>query len=139
MVLQEADETALERGVGAQVGADGVGAVVQQTVVEPFVVAVVEALLLEGPFEVPVGLGDEEETGWRARTRGMTYGQKSSAGVVPARSPQVFPKMSFISSMAMSQRTPSAWSPMDTRVSTAASRNASLKPFSWTTSGQGGK
>lgn len=47
--------------------------------------------------------------------------------------------MSFISSMAMSQRTPSAWSPMDTRVSTAASRNASLKAFSWTTSGQGGK
>jgi hypothetical protein len=40
-----------------------VGALVQQPVVEAFVVAVVEPLLLQGPFEVPVGLGDEQEVG----------------------------------------------------------------------------
>ncbi len=69
----------------------------------------------------------------------MTYGQKSSAGAGPARSPQVLAKTSFIISIAMSQRTPSAWSPMATRVSTVAARSPSAKAFSWTTSGQGGK
>lgn len=44
-------------------GADGSGALVDQAVVEPLVVAVVEALLLEVPFEVPVRLRDEEEIG----------------------------------------------------------------------------
>lgn len=39
----------------------------------------------------------------------------------------------------MSQRTPSAWSPIAASVSTVAARRSSLKAFSCTTSGHGGK
>jgi hypothetical protein len=39
----------------------------------------------------------------------------------------------------MSQRTPSAWSPIEASVSAAAVRSGSLKAFNWTTSGQAGK
>jgi hypothetical protein len=44
-----------------------------------------------------------------------------------------------MSSIAMSQRTPSAWSPIEASVSAAAVRSCSLKAFNWTTSGQAGK
>ena len=49
-------------------------------------------------------------SGCRARTRPMTYGQNSSAGAGPACSPQVLANTSLVSSIAMSQRTPSHWS-----------------------------
>ncbi|XER99962.1 hypothetical protein HEP87_57495 [Streptomyces sp. S1D4-11] len=39
----------------------------------------------------------------------------------------------------MSQRTPSAWSPIAASVSTVAARRSSLKALSWTTSGHGAK
>ena len=45
------------------------GAVVHEPVVEALVVAVVEALLLERPLEVPVGLGHEDEVGMAALDR----------------------------------------------------------------------
>ena len=44
-----------------EVLADRAGVALLQAVVEPLVVGVVEALLLEGPLEVPVDLGEEEE------------------------------------------------------------------------------
>jgi len=63
VVLQEADQgRAGSRGRPADDRAP-IRALVQQPVVEPLVVAVVEPLPLEGPFEVPVRLGDEEEIG----------------------------------------------------------------------------
>ncbi|WP_442778004.1 hypothetical protein [Streptomyces soliscabiei] len=92
MVLQETDQASLVGEVGAEMGADGVGVLVQQAVAQPLVVAVVEALLLK------------------------------EAG--PARSPQIFAKTSFISSIAMSQRTPSAWSPIADRRSPIADRRS---------------
>ena len=49
--------------VGVQVAAHRLGALVREPVVEALVVAVVEALLLERPLEIPVGLGDEDEVG----------------------------------------------------------------------------
>ena len=39
--------------------ADWLSMAVQQTVVEPFVIAVIEALVLQGPFEIPIHLGHE--------------------------------------------------------------------------------
>lgn len=60
-------------------------------------------------------------------------------GVGSGPVPQVLANTSFIISIAMSQRTPSAWSPREVSVSTAAVRKSSLKALSWTTSGQGAK
>ncbi|MFG2937693.1 hypothetical protein [Streptomyces sp. NPDC048282] len=53
--------------------------------------------------------------------------------------PQVLPNTPSISSIAVSQRTPSAWSPIGPGVSTATVHGSSLTAFSWTTSGQGGE
>ena len=66
VVLDEADESLLVPEVGVQVPVHGVGAVVHEAVVEPLVVAVVEALLLQRPLEIPVGLGHEHEAGMGA-------------------------------------------------------------------------
>ena len=66
VVLDEADEPLLVAEVGRQVPVHRLGAVVHEPVVEPLVVAVVEALLLERPLEVPVRLGHEDEAGMRA-------------------------------------------------------------------------
>ncbi|MGE6738546.1 hypothetical protein, partial [Streptomyces sp. NPDC059900] len=60
VVLQEPDQAALVLLVGLQVPAHRLGALVQDPVVEPLVVAEVEPLLLQGPFEVPVGLRGED-------------------------------------------------------------------------------
>ena len=54
----------------------------------------------------------------------MTPGQSSSPGGGPARAPQVLAKTSLISSMAMSQRTPSHCPAMSMSVWTVASRSA---------------
>ena len=67
----------------------------------------------------------------------MTVGQNSSGGAPPARPPHVLAKMSFIMSMAMSQRMPSHWSAISARVSAVAPQRRQ-KAFSWTTSGQAG-
>ena len=44
--------------MSAQVAPDGTGLGGQEPVVEPLVVAEIETLLLQFPFEVPVRLGD---------------------------------------------------------------------------------
>ena len=63
MVLDEADQALLVSGVRQQVQPDPLGVALLQPVVEPLVVAVVEALLLQGPLQVPVGLGEKAELG----------------------------------------------------------------------------
>ena len=76
MVLDEAHEPLLVADVGRQVPVDRLGALVHEPVVEPLVVAVVEALLLQRPLEIPVGLGDEDEVRVRLPlTAGITVGQ----------------------------------------------------------------
>ena len=63
VVLDEAHEPLLVAGVARQVPVHGLGALVQQPVVQALVVAVVESLLLERVLEVPVRLGHEDEVG----------------------------------------------------------------------------
>ena len=58
MVLQETHQPGLVAQVRAQVVPDGGGVLAQDPVIEPLVVAEVEALLLKLPLHVPVGLGD---------------------------------------------------------------------------------
>ena len=84
-----------------------------QAIVEALVVGEVEPLLLQRPLEVPVGLGDEQELRVALLMRAIASGQNgASTGGVPsrgrARSPQVRAMTSGSSSIAMSQRTPSA-------------------------------
>ena len=71
VVLDEAQQPLLVAAVGLQVAAHGLGGLVDEPVVEALVVAEVEALLLQRPLHVPVGLGDEQEVRvgapWRAR------------------------------------------------------------------------
>ena len=61
VVLDEADEALLIRGVAAQVAANLVAALVHEPVVQALVVTEAEAVLLERPLEIPVGLGKEDE------------------------------------------------------------------------------
>src|SRR5512144_475899 len=61
VVLEEAGHVVLEVEAREEVLADGPRVTLFQAVVEPLVVGVVEALLLEGPLEVPVDFGHEEE------------------------------------------------------------------------------
>ncbi len=61
VVLDEPHQPFLVGGVGEQVQSYLLGVLVHQPVVEALVVAEVEALLLELPLQVPVGLGDEPE------------------------------------------------------------------------------
>ena len=78
------------------------GVLVREPVVEPLVVAVVEALLLERVLHVPVGLGDEQSSSCVERP---IPARTPSAGRLTA--PQVRAKTSLVISIAMSQRTPS--------------------------------
>ena len=75
MVLDEADEAPLIVAIGAEVPAYLLGVLAHETVVEALVVAVVEALLLKRPLEVPVSLGMKTNSGWAAFTAGITVGQ----------------------------------------------------------------
>ena len=80
------------------------------------------------------------KSGCRRRDRpGSPSAQYSSAGLAPARAPQVRSKMSFIMSMAMSQRTPSHCPAISESVSIAACRRPGWKALSCRTSGQAGK
>ena len=116
------------------------GALVHEPVVEPLVVAEVEALLLQRPLQVPVRLGHEPESGMRlvAPRRSPSASSRPAVARRP-RSPQVRAKMSFITSIAMSQRTPSHWSAMSRSVSTTAARSCGENALSCTTSGQAGR
>ena len=61
VILDEANKLRLIRRIGAEMAADALGIIVFQAVVQPLVVAVVEPLLLQLPFEIPVRFGDEEK------------------------------------------------------------------------------
>ena len=61
VVLEEAGQVVLEVEAREEVLADRARVARFEAIVEPLVVGVVEALLLERPFQVPVDLGEEQE------------------------------------------------------------------------------
>jgi hypothetical protein len=63
VVFEKAGESVLVVEAREQMIADRPHMALSQAVVEPLVVAVGEALLLQGPFEVPIDLGHEGESG----------------------------------------------------------------------------
>ena len=105
VVLQEARELVLVVEPGVEVLAHRPRVAFAQAVVEPLVVGVVEALLLQRPFQVPVDLGHEAE----ARDSLAHALRSPSARTAAAAMPQVRSKTSGSTSIAMSQRTPSHW------------------------------
>ena len=143
VVLDEAHRAAPgSRGRRARWPRTGAGVLVHEPVVEPLVVAEVEALLLQRPLHVPVRLGDEHEVGVRGAARApITVGQNSVApAAAPARSPHVRAKTSLIISIAMSQRTPSHCSAIvDQRRRPPPRAAPAANALSCTTSGHGGK
>src|SRR5262245_25447152 len=60
-VLQEAGQTAPVVEPRPEVIADRPGVMLAQPIVESLVIGVIETLLLQGPFEIPVGLRHERE------------------------------------------------------------------------------
>src|SRR3954452_8995542 len=78
-------------------------------------------------------------SGWAARTAPITSAQYSVAGAGPASAPQVRENTELTISMAMSQRTPSAWPAMSASVSMTARRSDGANASSWATSGHGAK
>ena len=70
VVLDEAEEPLLVVGGRLQMAAHRVRGAADEAIVEPLVVAEVEALLLERPLHVPVGLRDEHERRMRRANRG---------------------------------------------------------------------
>ena len=67
VVLQEAGRSILEVKTGHQVFTNRMRLAEHQPVVQPLIVGVIEALLLESPFQIPVDFSQEEE----ARKSGM--------------------------------------------------------------------
>src|SRR6516164_1205254 len=63
VVLNEADKLRLVSGIGAQMKTNALRIAMFQAVIEPLVVAVIEAQSLQLPLQVPVRLGNEEEIG----------------------------------------------------------------------------
>jgi hypothetical protein len=59
VVFEEAKKLVLIGGVGAKVEANTLRVFVLEAIVKSLVVAKVEAVLLEFPLEIPVGLGDK--------------------------------------------------------------------------------
>ena len=103
VVLQEAGQLVLVIQPGVEVLAHRPRVSLAQAVVEPLVVGVVEPLLLQRPFQVPVDLGHEAE----ARDPLPDAPRSPPARTAAAGVPQVRSKTSGRTSMAMSQRTPS--------------------------------
>ena len=108
---------------------DDAGSPVHEPVVEALVVAGVEALLDEARLEVPVGLGPEREAGVPRPHRADDRRPVAPTAVgrrrrPAARSPHVRTKTSSSTSIAMSQRTPSHRSAIDSTVAAAASRTS---------------
>src|SRR6201990_622460 len=61
--LEKAAQPILIVDACPEMGANGAGIAMAEAIVEALVVAVVEALLLQRPFEIPIGLGQEREVG----------------------------------------------------------------------------
>src|SRR5215472_2365925 len=62
VVFEKARELVLVVEAGKEMTPDRRGMPLSQPVIEPLVVAVVKALLLQSPFEVPINLGHECES-----------------------------------------------------------------------------
>lgn len=122
VVFQESHETVLIIEAGEEVLAHRAGVAVAQSVQEPLVVAVVEALLLQRPFEIPIDFGHmKTKSAACSRTRGIARGQKGCDSMSHVRR-----KTSGSTSIAMSQRTPSHWPGMRESSPIIASRSAGL-------------
>ena len=102
VILEEARQPILVVEPRPQMGANGAGIAMAKAIVEALVVAVVEALLLQFPFEVPIGLGQEREAAMGVAHAAIAFGQ-NGAGV----SPRCAGRPRAAASIAMSQRTPS--------------------------------
>src|SRR5271168_1273038 len=63
VVFEKADELVLIVEAGEQVATDRRDIALSQAVVESLVVAIIEALLVQRPFEVPIDLGHKSEGG----------------------------------------------------------------------------
>ena len=61
VVLQEARQVILVVEPGQEVSSDRRCVPFPEAVIQPLVVGVVEPLLLERPFEIPIDFGNEEE------------------------------------------------------------------------------
>src|SRR4051812_6799802 len=61
VILEKARQPILVVESRFQMAANGAGIGMAQAIVQPLVVAVVEALLLQFPFVVPIGLGQKSE------------------------------------------------------------------------------
>ena len=113
------------------------GVVLEGDHAKALVVAEVEPQLLERPFEIPVGLRDEEEVRCRLLTAEITSTQSLSAGAGPARGPQVRSNTSFIGEHRHVATHAVALARDVERVSITASRRPGWKTFSCSTSGRG--
>src|SRR4051812_6507688 len=64
VVFQKTRQFVLVVQPGQEVLANRTSMALAKAVVQPFVVGVIESLLLQGPFQVPVNFGHEDKT-WR--------------------------------------------------------------------------
>ncbi len=83
VVFEEPRQPPLIIEIGDQMIADRAGVLLAQPVVEPLVVGVVEALLHECPFEIPVDLGHERELRRRPPRPGDGVGPEVVDGDAP--------------------------------------------------------
>src|SRR5262245_9520285 len=74
VIFEEACQPILIVEPGPQMGANGADIRMAETRVKPLVVTIVEALLLQFPFEVPIGLGQKGEA--RVCTAHGPYGSR---------------------------------------------------------------
>ena len=102
VVFEKAGQFVLIVHTGVEVLAHGRCMALTQAVVQPLVIGVIEALLLQRPFQVPVDLGHEEKV-----RKLLPHALGRLGPEEGTRLPQVRSKMSGKISMAMSQRTPS--------------------------------
>ena len=66
MILNKSKQLPLISKISTQVKANALSVAVLQPVIESFVVAKVEALLLQFPFQVPICFCDEKKSGMAA-------------------------------------------------------------------------
>ena len=61
MIFDEANQPFLIAWIGTEMQPNTLGVLMLQAIVEPFVVAEIESLLLQFPLQVPIGLGHEQD------------------------------------------------------------------------------
>src|SRR5262245_25006302 len=91
VVLNETNKPVLVCHIRTEMKPDAFCVFIHQTVIQPFVITEVEPLLLEFPFQVPIGLGDEEEIGMcRFDGRDQVVPVLSSRLLTRAAAPRAF-------------------------------------------------